>query len=285
MITKRDTPPRFQLFTPPSQHDTMLRRIRAGVRNINNFKRRHFTEIPGNSDARFNVAKYFLEEDKVRNVRGNDDVAVRSDRRDFTYREIRDMSSTVSGYLSDEMNVQKGDRVLLCLDNSVDLIYSAFGTMLSGAVLTMTVPNLQDKTFYEYMIEYTDTKLVITTSSMYDRICNIVSKNRKDVRVMISSDMISGDASSSSSSTDTVANDMAAWFFTSGTTGPPKGCVHMQRDMAHAAHTYARTIMGVQSDDITMTTSPMTGPYVVRESNPVPTHTHTQNITQVRISV
>ena len=112
------------------------------------------------------------------------------------------------------------------------------------------------------MIEYTDTKLVITTSSMYDRICNIVSKNRKDVRVMISSDMISGDASSSSSSTDTVANDMAAWFFTSGTTGPPKGCVHMQRDMAYAAHTYARTIMGVQSDDITMTTSPMTGPYV-----------------------
>ena len=133
------------------------------------------------------------------------------------------------------------------------------------------------------MIEYTDTKLVITTSSMYDRICNIVSEKGKDVRVMKSSDIVSSDASSSS--TDTLASDMTAWFFTSGTTGPPKGCVHMQRDMAHAAHTYARTIMGVQSDDITMTTSPMTGPYVVRESNPVPTHTHTQNITQVRISV
>ena len=210
----------------------------------------------------------------MRKIRGENDVAVRAEGQNFTYREIRRMSSLVSDYLIDTMNVHKGDRILLCLENSVDLVYSAFGTMLSGAVLTMTVPNHPDDKFYEYMIEYTDTKLVITTSSMYDRICNLVSKN---VRVVISSDIVSGDASSSSrnKSTDTLANDMAAWFFTSGTTGPPKGCVHMQRDMAYAAHIYARTIMDVQSDDITMTTSPMTGPYVVRESSRyLFSHTH-----------
>jgi acyl-coenzyme A synthetase/AMP-(fatty) acid ligase len=216
-------------------------------------------DIPLNKLDTFNVAKYFLEEDQVRGVRADDDVAVRTKERNVTYGEIRDVSRRVSEKMV-ELNVRKCDRVLLCLGNSIDLIHTAFGTILSGAVLAMTVPNHPDDKFYEYMIEYTDTKLVVTTPDMYDRMKRLASSLRPDIRVMIPSEMLS-EVSSILTSRETIANDMAAWFFTSGTTGPPKGCVHMQRDMAYAAHIYARTIMGVRSDDITMTTSPMTGPY------------------------
>lgn len=54
-----------------------------------------------------------------------------------------------------------------------------------------------------------------------------------------------------------------SWYFTSGTTGKPKGCVHKQVDLAWAAETYARQVMGLGEGVTTATDVLMVGPYAM----------------------
>ena len=49
---------------------------------------------------------------------------------------------------------------------------------------------------------------------------------------------------------DTDAGDMAFWMYSSGTTGRPKGIVHLHHDMAYTQHSYGRHVLGVRADDV-----------------------------------
>jgi len=57
--------------------------------------------------------------------------------------------------------------------------------------------------------------------------------------------------------------DECLWYFTSGTTGKPKGCTHRQIDLAFAAETYGRDCMQCKMGDLTATDVLMAGPYAM----------------------
>jgi benzoate-CoA ligase len=47
----------------------------------------------------------------------------------------------------------------------------------------------------------------------------------------------------------TTSDDVAFWLYSSGSTGPPKGCVHLQRDMVVCAEQYARGVLDINAGD------------------------------------
>jgi len=59
------------------------------------------------------------------------------------------------------------------------------------------------------------------------------------------------------------ASSEALWYFTSGTTGKPKGCVHKQIDLAYAAEMYARNVLGLAQGKTTATDILMASPYAM----------------------
>lgn len=269
------------------------------------------TSSPCNDDSRtadfFNAGDFFLASN-IRNGRGGR-VAVRNVQgQSFSYNEIHQRALRTSGVLRDVecpcTSVKIGDRVMICLHNSVDLVTSVFGTLYAGGVLNMTVPFSPSDDFYTYMLNYSEAKVVIIPPSLVPRFREtIVSQTRSLARVLVAeedtreedghtsnikddsglrsvesdrrnalgnvvtfrslrrlSDTVDADPSAITIA-HTNANDIAAWFFTSGTTGPAKGCVHRHYDMPYAAKTYAREIMDLSEIDVTVTGSPMTGPY------------------------
>src|SRR5215212_4151101 len=54
---------------------------------------------------------------------------------------------------------------------------------------------------------------------------------------------------------DTHRDDMAFWLYSSGSTGRPKGVVHLHHDIPYVCATYAREILAIDEDDVTLSTT------------------------------
>jgi len=205
----------------------------------------------------FNVATYFVD----RNIHEGraQNIAIECGDELVTYEQLLERTNRAGNALRN-LGVRSEERVLLLLLDSPEFLYSFFGAIKIGAV---AVPvNTQAKPHdYEYILNDACARVAIVSETLLQQLEAIPRQNLHHLREII----VVGDANPASSyprlsdlmnaaspdltAAPTTKDDPAFWLYSSGSTGAPKGCVHLHHDMVVSSHHYAHAILKINERD------------------------------------
>lgn len=215
----------------------------------------------------FNMATYFLD-DRIDDGLGDKTAVYCGDKR-YTYREVQQMANEVGNALL-RLGVEMEDRVLIVLPDSIEFVATWFGVAKIGAVITM-VNTILPPADYEYYLDYTRAKVAVVQADVMERFAPAASTSPYLKHTIVAGTKVSGsleslegrstvksyarltlEASDVLETAPTSRDDIAIWLFTSGSTGHPKAAVHLQHDLPYNTECYAKQVLGITKDDITL---------------------------------
>ena len=223
----------------------------------------------------FNAADYFIDRN-VRQGRGHK-VAVISPKRNYTYNDLQKMVNKTANALV-ELGVRIEDRIALLLLDTPEFYACYWGAIRIGAVPvpcnTMMTP--ED---YHYFLNDTRAKVLICSKSIVPAIYEI-SGDLPYLRDLIVIEAGKGAkipfkqkyrrAPSTCKSAATTKDDVGFWLYSSGSTGSPKGTIHSQYDMVVCSENYAKGVLGMNENDITLSVARLFFAYGLGNSNAFP---------------
>ena len=186
--------------------------------------------------------------------------AIKSQSGTVTYSELCTDAARYGNALRN-FGLKRGDRVILLLDDTPACPAAFFGAMRAGFVPviinTLTPPDLLR--FYlldtEARVAICEAELFVTfngdavTGTKLEKIV-IVNGKGATVREAITEQEFLASSGGDLAVVPTSPDEMAFWLYSSGTTGRPKGIVHLQHDMAYTAASYANSVLKLTPDDI-----------------------------------
>jgi benzoate-CoA ligase len=205
---------------------------------------------------RFNMAWYFLDRN-VAEGRGDRRCLLWRDQV-FTYREVQARANRCGQALR-ALGVDVEDRVLIILPDRPEFAFAWFGAAKLGAVIAMVNPLLPAEDYLHYF-EYTRAKVAIVDSTVLPHVAPLRDRLRHlrhlvvvgDPGPHLSFEELCARAPDRLANADTHRDDPAIWLFTSGSTGKPKAAVHLQQDLPWNTERYAKQVMGIREDDLTV---------------------------------
>ena len=180
--------------------------------------------------------------------------------REFSYADLRAESSRFANVLA-RHGIAKGDRAFSLLGRCPELYLAAFGTLRNGSVFSPLFSAFGPEPIKARMSIGT-AKVLVTSEAFYRRkvepwrhelaSLELVLLTECDDRPPAGTMSLSAAMAAAPDSFDTVptsAEDMALLHFTSGTTGRPKGAVHVH-DAVVAHHMTGRLVLDLHEDDV-----------------------------------
>jgi benzoate-CoA ligase family protein len=208
-----------------------------------------------NLPENFNVATYLVDRN-VLEGRGPR-IAIECGDQQVSYQQLLDKTNQVGNALLG-LEVRPEERVLLSLEDTPEFLYCFLGTIKIGAVAvpTNTLLNARD---YEYLLNDTRARVAFVGDALLPVWRTIPRERLKYLQHIVvigrPSEGCLGftqEVAKSSAELDpapTSKDDAAFWLYSSGSTGFPKGCVHLHHDMVVCSELYAKGILQMDEHD------------------------------------
>jgi len=157
-----------------------------------------------------------------------------------------------------KLSVRMEERVAILLPDIPEWAFAFFGSMKIGAVAVPLNTMLMPKD-YEYLLNDCRARVLVVDASLLHRVREVRDNLRYLEHVLVAGDEVEGHlalqsvlqgCSPSLEAVDTSKDDAAFWLYSSGTTGFPKGAVHLHHDMVVEADLYARQTLGLAESDV-----------------------------------
>src|SRR5258708_3298904 len=157
-------------------------------------------------------------------------------------------------------------RVVMQIIDTPAFVYAFFGAIKIGAipVPTNTLMTARD---LRYILEDTRAVAVVVSAPLLPKVLEIRADLPRLKHVLVtgapatdgvlSFDDVLAAADDELDPADTTPDDPCFWLYSSGTTGFPKGVVHLQHDMRYSCETLGAHILRTTQDDRYFTVSPL----------------------------
>ncbi len=207
----------------------------------------------------FNLAVFLLDRHLAEGRASK--VAVYYERQTITYAELAEAANRLGNALLG-LGIELENRVMICLPDCPQFLISYLGAMKIGAVpvpvSTMAVP--QDYLYYlndsraKALIMHQD--LAPTIRQVRPELCYLkhsIVVGEAEAGELDYDSLLEG-ASPELAAAPTAKDDMAFWVYSSGTTGKPKGIVHLHHDMMYFMPPHCE-VVSMGEKDIVFSTS------------------------------
>jgi benzoate-CoA ligase family protein len=175
-----------------------------------------------------------------------DKVAIRCAGDEVTYAQLH-ARICAAGSVLGELGIGREDRVLMILDDTPTFPSLFLGAMRMGAV-PAPVSFLDTTENFKHYARDSYAKLVVAEDALLERLpAGAMARSRFE-------ELLAGHAGLTDP-VDTHEDDMAFWLFSGGSTGFPKGVVHLHHDIPFTCEAFAREILKISEADVTFSST------------------------------
>ena len=175
-----------------------------------------------------------------------------------SYQELSDQVNRAANALT-QIGLKAEQRVILCLNDTFDFPICFLGAIKAGIVPVPVNTRLTPKE-YAFILQDSRAAALIVSHALLPAFAPHLKGHPNLATVMVSGGPEDGDhqalasllkeQSADFTAAHTTRDDMCFWLYTSGTTGMPKGTVHLHGNLRATADFYARDTIAVRENDI-----------------------------------
>ena len=203
--------------------------------------------------AAFNVANEFIDRHLDEGRSGK--IAVRTGNGDTTYSELAAGVNRCANLLT-RAGLLRGERLLMVVKDSIEFFFAFWGAIKAG-IVPVPVNTLLRAKDYAFMIENSECAGLLYSPEYAADVEGALGSARHRPAFVLKIEE-EGDAfggwlgTFSATFTAVMASpgDECFWLYSSGSTGSPKGAVHLHRDMVITSEYYGVRTLGAREDDI-----------------------------------
>lgn len=156
------------------------------------------------------------------------------------------------------LGLREEDRVLFALTDCPAFAAHWFGALRVGGVVAMMNPGVTAED-WAYYLAYTRAAVLVTERCFADEHAELIAfaLHRGQLRGVIVVDApldlaMQATLGDECSTVDSSPDDPSVWLFSSGSTGKPKACMHVNSDFVFNTESYAKKVLGIREDDVTL---------------------------------
>jgi len=185
----------------------------------------------------------------------------RGEEEEYTFQDLSRLSNKFANVLVKKLGIRKGDRVFFFLERVPEIYIGILGTLKAGCVIGPLFSAFGPDAVKDRVAD-SEAKVLVTSPSLKRKIVEIIPElpDLKNIIVVhrgegradpedLLYDEIMAEASESFDIAKTHKEDYAIMHYTSGTTGKPKGAVHVHGAIV-GHYATAKYVLDLQEQDI-----------------------------------